>query len=82
MSKYNNSRIGNEIVSKKIYLENVEIINEAFLSLAANINAELGTDRVIIKNYQKTEKDLMNEIKSKYSELNNLEVKEEYHVHR
>lgn len=82
MSKYSNSRIGNEIVSKKIYLENVEIINEAFLSLAANINAELGTDRVIIKNYQKTEKDLMNEIKSKYSELNNLEVKEEYHVHR
>lgn len=82
MSKYSNSRIGNEIVSKKIYLENVEIINEAFLGLAANINAELGTDRVIIKNYQKTEKDLMNEIKSKYSELNNLEVKEEYHVHR
>ena len=81
-SKFENSRVGNEIVSKKIFHENVELINHAIISLCANAKIILGDKKVTVTSHQKTDSDLLKEIKNKYKELNSLDTVEEYNVHR
>ena len=80
-SKFENARVGNEIVSKKIYYENVELINHAIISLCANAKILLGDKKVTITSHQKTDSELLKELKSKYKELSSLSVGE-YNVHR
>ena len=82
MSKYGKARIGNEIVSKKIYDDNIEFIKKCIQVLYDKVRENFKSDKVLVSSSNKLEKDLLKEINDKSVLLSNLKSKEDPSVHR
>ncbi len=82
LKKYNNSRIGNELINKKDYLKSIDIINKCISNLY-EISKRKFESEIIIKDYSESRNDLIKEINNNYKELGKKKIIEgEKNVHR